>query len=283
MTDELRFMIGFSSIGLRKFKIVYRKIFLSFLCFLLHHAGFSQPQLLLVGPAKDFTLDNLQNIYLVTPTDEVVKFSPAGLAQFRYANTTLGQPALLDATNPFHLLLFYPDYQNVVMLDRTLNLTAQVNLFRFGFSKVNAVSMASDGLLWVYDEANFRLKKITSDGAVAVESNDLSLTFDRPVRPVFLVEREQTVFLNDPEIGILVFDIFGKYLKTIDLKGLTDFQVLEDRLVYRREDRWCTFHLRTLLESPVQLPEGIPADGKLLIGTDDGFLLNPAGVLVFKL
>ncbi|MCF8244911.1 MAG: hypothetical protein K9J37_09300 [Saprospiraceae bacterium] len=218
------------------------------------HPVLAQPPAVFTQIIKNFTTDNLGNIYTLTVDNQVVKYSPDGVEQFRYPNRTLGEASLLDATNPFHLLLFFPDYQTVLTLDRTLSVTGQFNLFQLGFQGARAVGTSSDGLLWVYDETSFFLKKITADGTVIAQSGDLSLATGQPLHPVFLVEREQTVFMTDPDVGVLVFDIFGRYRKTIPLPGLREFQVMDDQLVYFREGQLWSFHLTALLERPFTLP-----------------------------
>lgn len=203
---------------------------------------------------KNFTTDNLGNVYTLTLDNQIVKYSPEGVEQFRYPNRTLGEASLLDATNPFHLLLFFPEFQTVLTLDRTLSVTGQFNLFQLGFQGAKAVGTSSDGRLWVYDETDFLLKKIESDGTVIAKSADLSLAIGQPLHPVFLVEREQSVFLNDPKIGVLVFDAFGQYQKTIPILGLSEFQVIDEQLVFFREGQLWSFHLKALLERPFSLP-----------------------------
>lgn len=214
---------------------------------------------------KNFTTDNLGNIYTLTIDNQVVKYSPEGVEQFRYPNRTLGEASLLDATNPFHLLLFFQEYQTVLTLDRTLSVTGQFNLFQLGFQGAKAVGTSSDGMLWVYDETSFILKKIAADGTVIAKSGDLSLAIGQGLHPVFLVEREQTVFLNDPEIGVLVFDAFGQYRKTIPMLGLQEFQVLDDQLVYFREGRLWSFHLTALLERPFSLANDLTQASKVQV------------------
>jgi hypothetical protein len=232
--------------------------------------------------AKNFTTDKLQNIYLLTPDNEVVKYTPQGQEQFRYPNKTLGNASCLDATNPFHLLLFFPDYQNVLTLDRTLNPTGQFNLLQFGLFQVNAVGMASDGRLWVFDEVDFRLKKFESDGTLVTEGNDLSLVLGKTIRPNFLVEKDQLVYLNDPKVGILVFDVFGQYQKTLPIQALTEFQVFEDQLIYFKEGKLYSFHLKALLESVIRLPEGARRDDKVKVQKDRLYLLGENSLRVFK-
>ncbi|MCU0345753.1 MAG: hypothetical protein MUC59_02340 [Saprospiraceae bacterium] len=134
--------------------------------------------------------------------------------------------------------------------------------------------MASDGALWVYDEASFLLKKITADGTVAVQGNDLSLSVGRSLHPNFLLEREQTVFVSDPAVGVLVFDVFGQYRKTLPLLGLTEFQVMDDQLIYGKDGQLWSFHLTALLERPFTLPFELKAGCKLRVANGWVFVLE---------
>jgi hypothetical protein len=46
------------------------------------------------------------------------------------------------------------------------------------------------------------------------------------------VANNEFVYLNDPLVGILVFDIFGSYQKTIPILGLKKFAVKEGKIIY---------------------------------------------------
>jgi hypothetical protein len=232
--------------------------------------------------AHNFTSDKLGNTYLLAEGGVAIKSGPDGREQFRYFNKTLGEAAYLDATNPFHLLLFFPEYATVLTLDRTMNLTGQFNLMQFGLFQINAVGMASDGRLWLYDEVNFRLKKIESNGETITEGADMSLVLGKTIKPNYLVERDQTVYLNDPALGILVFDFFGQYQKTLPIKGLHYFQVFEDQLIYFSGGRLLSFHLKALLEKPIQLPPGIGPDDKVEVQKDRLYALNKQGLRAFQ-
>lgn len=241
----------------------------------------SQPFALTSLPIQNFTTDNLQNIYVITPQSEVVKLNSKGQVLFRYPNKTLGQAAFLDATDPFNLLLFFPEYQTVLLLDHTLSPIARYNLFQLGLFQVHAVGMAGDGSVWVYDEANFRLKKITPSGAVKAESGDLSLVPGKAIQPNFLTERQQHVFLNAPQTGILVFDAFGRYLKTIDIKGLREFQIIDNRIVYFKDGELRSFHLTALLDQPLATPQGLKKDSRLRLGRENLYVLEGSTLKIY--
>jgi hypothetical protein len=232
-------------------------------------------------PARNFAVDNLQNVYLLTTENELVKYTPDGIEQYRYPNKTLGEIGAIDATNPFQILLFFPDYQNMLLLDRTLGTTGQFNIFRLGLFEVTAVAMASDNQLWVYDDVSFRLKKVNENGEVSVESTDLSLSIGRSIHPRFMMEKNQTVYMSDPEEGVLVFDVFGQYIKTIEIKGITDFQVFGEQLYFLKKNELKSFHLEALLGKTVALPAEVREPKKVRLGADRLYVLDKDGLKVF--
>ena len=210
-----------------------------------------------------FTTDQLRNVYTVTKTNEVIKYTPSGQIQFRYNNNTLGNLAFIDATDPFNLLLFYPDFRRVILLDRTLSETGAFDLFNLDVIDVPAVGISSDNKLWIYDDLKFNLKKIDRNGDVVDQSNNLSLVLGKTLTPNFLLERSNAVYVNDPEVGILVFDLFSNYTKTIGIKGLDQFQVIDQQLVYWQDGALHIFNLKSLQTRSIDLQ--LPPDESQLV------------------
>ena len=241
-------------------------------------------QLLLSEKSLYFTTDGLANLYSINNKYEIIKYNAKGLENFRYSNTRLDAPEFIDATDPFNILVFYPDYQTVILLDRTMTETAVLNLIDFDYFNVNAVAVSSDNKLWIYDELNFRLKKIDRNGEVVQESDDLSLLLRKDFKPNFITEREQKVFVNDPEVGILVFDFFGQYIKTLDFKGLDEFQVFRDFIIFRDTDGILQkYHLKSLLVSPLKMPENFSTSGKIRYETGYLFAETNGFVKIYSL
>lgn len=200
-----------------------------------------------------FTTDRLTNVYTVTESNEIIKYNPQGQEQFRFNNNTLGELAYIDATDPFNLLLFYPDYRTVFLLDRTLNKNGEFNLFDLDVIDVPAVGISNDNNLWIYDDVKFNIKKINRNGDVLIESNNLNLVLGKSIAPNFIIERNNTLFVNAPETGILLFDLFGNYIKTIDIKNLRQFQVLGDQLIYQQDGQLLVFNLKSLIGRSLDL------------------------------
>lgn len=229
-----------------------------------------------------FATDKLQNVYLVSPQNEVVKYDKTGKAIFRYNNNRLGDLTFIDANNPFKLGLFYPELGNLIFLDRTMTPSGDFRFFDYNFIQVDAVALAADNNIWLYDKLDFQLKKIDQTGEIVFESGDLSLTLDKPLSPNFLVEREQQIYVNDPELGILVFDLFGQYLKTLEFTGLSAFQILDGRLLFFKNGQLQAFNLQSLLMQDVKLPEGVGEDAVVLVQKNRLYVLENGALRVFE-
>jgi len=179
-----------------------------------------------------FTVDRLQQLYEIDSSGILTKYAPEGNVQFTYSNQSLGDLALTDATDPFNVLLYYPEYQSVILLDRTLSPTAELNLLSLGLIDVQLMAMSNDQHIWMYDQATFKLYKIDPRGKINLESGDLSLMLAHPPLARQLIVQNNFVYLFAPEQGLFQFDSFGQYLRTIDLKPAGKVQLIDQKIFY---------------------------------------------------
>lgn len=230
---------------------------------------------------KFITTDKLQQLYAVTPKNEVIKYAPDGTELYRFSNNILGDLAYIDTTDPFNLLLYYPDYQLIIPLDRTMNKIGELSLVDANALQVRAIGLSNDGNVWLYDEATFRLRKVDQNGQTLAESQNLSLLLPQAPKPAQLVARENQVYLADPEMGILVFNNFGQFNKTLDLKGISAFQVLENRLVFQEGNKFKAYDFKSFLVTEMTLPEGAEASDQVQIQKNRLFVRKPKVIEIY--
>ncbi len=204
--------------------------------------------------ANFIAIDNFSNFYTATD-NKVFKFSPDGTYLYPYEEFNYGKIGMVDVTNPMKILVFCPDFMTVITLDKYLSPLTTYNFFDLGYQNVSAVTMSNDGLLWFYDNTDFKLKKIDETGAIKLQSQPLNTALDAVPNPDFMVEKDNAVYLNDPAIGIMVFDIFGNYNKTIPIKGLKKFQVFQDQIIYFDSGRLNAYNFISLDLKSIQLPD----------------------------
>lgn len=201
------------------------------------------------------TSDNLNNLYVVTADNSLVKFDSTGKKLFTYNTKKYGQLKFADATNPLKLLLYFPDFTTVVFLDNTLSELSVKNLKQSGIIQPVCVALASDNNLWVYDAMDLKLKKLDQNFNVLVESGDMLSTVHDLPEPNLLLERDNFIFLNDPAKGVFVFDNYSTYSHLIPIKGLKDFQVFDEKILYQKDNVIHSYDVQTLSSRTIPLPD----------------------------
>lgn len=204
--------------------------------------------------SRVFSTDRLSNAYVVKSKNKLVKIQPSGESTYNFELLKYGKIGQLDCSNTLNLLVFFPDYVSIVILDNTLSVQSELSLYNIGINQVSTMCLAYDNNIWVYDQVLLKLLKISQSMKIVAESEDFSSIFPYEVHPNFMLEQDNQIFLNDPEIGILVFDFYGTYKKTIPIKGLESFQYIKKQILYFKEQRFYSYDLATLKSREIPLP-----------------------------
>ncbi len=178
------------------------------------------------------TADHLGNIYVLTPQNALEKYAPDGRLLARYTNNRLGAATAVDPANPLKILVWYADFRTVVFLDRNLTAMGTLNLISAGFPDVRTISGAADGNLWVYDEANFQLRKITPAGEPLFESQRLNQLYPGRIVITCVRDNGNEVLASDPQWGILWFDVYGQFQKLLPWTDISTFTLSQSQLQY---------------------------------------------------
>lgn len=242
-----------------------------------------QPLYTIQQNSKSFTTDKLNQLYLITPKNEVIKYDITGKEVFRYNNNFLENLSHIDATDPFNLLLYYPDYLSIITLDRTMTQTGIFDLSTLDLIRVNAVGASNDNNVWLFDEVTFQLKKVNRNAEILRQSVDINLQLNHPPTPVFLLEKENNVYVNDPTYGIFIFNMFGEYESIIELKGVNSFQLLDNRLFYKKGKNVFSYHIQTFDQRKIRLPTRLEITDDILIQKNRLFVRKADRIEVYTL
>ncbi|MDX2002929.1 MAG: hypothetical protein SFW35_10885 [Chitinophagales bacterium] len=192
--------------------------------------------------------------YVATSKNALTKLCADSSRPKNYAMMRFGKITYADVSNPLKILVFYKDFATIVILDNTLSEQGLIDLRKTNILQPGAICLSLDNNIWVYDELEYRLKKLNTDNQVYRQSEDFTILFPEGARPNFMLETENQLFVNDPEHGIRVFDVFGAYSKTIPIKGLERFQIVRNQLFYFQNGQLFSYHLKTFDTKPVALP-----------------------------
>jgi hypothetical protein len=229
------------------------------LCF-FNHAAAQNWQLFKINEnlnCQYFTTDPLNNIYVVTHKNEILRYDNTGFFESCYTNKKLGKLGFVDATLPFKVLLYYRDFQTVMLVDRDLNSLGSLNFNELNVLQPTAVTMSDDGNIWVFDAGKNLFLRFNFQNGVATPSLESPIVPFRGQSPTQLTFRNNTLYANVPNKGIYVFDRFGKFQRLLDVKDASFFQVIDDIIFYKRETSFFNFNLKTLVNQAIKLPEGV--------------------------
>ena len=149
--------------------------------------------------------------------------------------------------NPLNLLVFYEESNQYLFLDNRLN--PNLNSFtpaNSGYFDVQLAATKDQNNIWFYDQVNDKIHLWSlSQNIVLNSSLQIRQLVSNKERPNFLYATIKNVYLNIPDVGIVVFDNLGNYLKTIPIKGLKRFFFSESSLVFVKDDKLEVFNYFT--------------------------------------
>lgn len=165
---------------------------------------------LIPGDFTYFTVDNLENVYLVNTDNQLKKINANGDSAGVFNNVRkYGKLFSIDATNPLKILLYYKNFATIVVLDRFLNVRNSINLGKKNIFRVNTIATSYDNNIWLFDEGDSKLKKIDDNGDVLLETVDFRNLFDTIPSPVQIMDRDGFLYLYDTSRGFYTFDYYG--------------------------------------------------------------------------
>jgi hypothetical protein len=266
-------------------KIILNIIFVFFLGQLSAQDTDSLPQMarFISGAFVDFQVDNLGNIFVLTPDNQLKKYNATGdsLGVFNDVRR-YGKIAYIDVTNPLKILLFYEEFGTIVMLDRFLNNINSLDLRQLGFYQVTCIGLAYDNNIWIYDALAGKLNKISSDGTQINQTNDIRPFTDSVPEPTLLTDQGGFVYLFDPHQGAFVFDHYGGYQKLIPLKNWRHFSVINQTILGWNGREFLKYDGKMAGEEKKQIPAYYLPALKILIMPDFLYVLKADGIHVYK-
>jgi hypothetical protein len=182
--------------------------------------------------------DRFGNFYLNDARGNIIKLDSLGQFQLEFAPAQYGQLTSLESWTTLRIFLFYQDIQQYAFLDRYLNPSEFLRLPEGLFGMVALASPSSDNQLWLLDMSPLNLIKFDINFNIVSLSQPLHQLSDTiKLQPYQLMEYQNRVYLGDSELGILVFDNLGNYLRTIKKSGVDAFYLLNEELYYLKSNQ----------------------------------------------
>ncbi|MDZ4668852.1 MAG: hypothetical protein SGJ00_13370 [bacterium] len=205
--------------------------------------------------AKIIQTDRMGNLYVVSKTNQLNKYDVNGKLQGTLNYAYLGNITSIDAGNPMEIYLFYRELNALVFLDNNLAFRGRMNLSDAGVIQASAAARSYANGIWVFDQGDLQLKKLEKNGTInQVSGNALQFAMSKQLSPNLIIDNGNRIFLNDSSEGIMVFDVFANYVKTIPIKGKEEISIIEDLLYFREDSLLIGYRFQSLKKDTINLP-----------------------------
>ena len=207
------------------------------------------------GDIADAAMDNFGNLYIISSTGQIKKFTPAGDSAGVYNQVRkYGKLYSIDVSNPLKLILFYKEFSTVVLLDRFFAPLATIDLRRYSILQPATVGLSYDNNIWVFDTYDNKLKKIDESGRQLLETPDFRTVFDQGIDPQKIINDNGLVYLADSASGVFVFDNYGSYKKMIPMKNWQSIAVNNNYVISTTNDIVTIYNPVNLMQTQKKTP-----------------------------
>ena len=235
------------------------------------------------GDVADFSIDNLGNIFILYQNGQLKKLNPNGdsLAVFNDVKR-YGKLFSIDVTNPLKILLYYKDFSTILILDRLLNSRSTLDLRKLNLYQVKAISQSYDNNIWIFDEFESKLKRISDDGKLLDQSTDFRVLFDSVPSPQHIIDQNKQLYLYDSLKGVYIFDYYGAFRSRIPFTGWMDFSVINDIIFGRDQHHLFRYEPTTFNLQRYPIPLSMINSRKILMSPGKMYLLLDNKLQVYK-
>ncbi|MBL7111739.1 MAG: hypothetical protein ISS19_07355 [Bacteroidales bacterium] len=229
----------------------------------------------------DFRTDPMGNVYVIKG-NRLIKYNNRQEKIADYSNAYLGEIGSLDATDPLRLLIHYKEFNQLLWLDNyLLELRSPVFLDDLGVDQAEVICASSQGGFWLFNGLNNQIQYFDVNLNLIHESIPIN-PFTNNNKPVAMVEKNRMVYVHVPKTGILTFDRYGTYSKTLPVFPDNVFQVTDESIFYTAKKIFCKYDLSTFTNTLVNLPE-VNEILDIRIQPDFIYLLNPEGIHIYQI
>ena len=204
----------------------------------------------------DFYLgfDNQQNNYSLK-NNVLTKQSVS--KKYQYNNLSLGKITKVDFQNPLEIIVFYKNFNTVVLLDNQLNEIRRIDYnLRANSLIVETAALSSQNQIWIYDSITSKI------GLHNVNTNIIKWISTALENPIIYYQSNYTHFYwIDTNLILYRISIYGSIEKLGTTPNFDAIQLTKNQnCIYKIDDQLYYYNLTTKSSSKITIKEKIVVD-----------------------
>lgn len=261
-------------------------IWLSFFCLMLNAQAPKEPFTLVKSipvVAVDIAIDNLDNLYILTPTEQLKKLNANGDSVAVYNDVKrFGKLHSIDVSNPLKVLVYYKNFSTIVILDRLLSLRSVIDLRKQNIIQASAVALSYDNNIWIFDALENKLRKIDEFGNNLSETTDLRNILSTPIQPSKIIDHSGLVYLYDPLNGLFAFDYYGAFKRKYPVTGFDDIAISDKFILGTDKKNLQFFNTTNQIQQQYQFPSSFGGFQRYLVANSKLHAIGKDSITVYS-
>jgi len=201
-----------------------------------------------------FEVDVIGNLYFAKDA-EIRKYNSNGELLNTYSDLSYGSVTTLDVSDAMNILVYYRDFNKIVMLDNKLSIkNSPIDLIDLGYAETNFACLSYNNGIWIFDPVGQELLRFNQLLENTDRTGNLSSLTSYSLNPVQIIERDNQLVLRDNENGIFVFDRYGGYIRRLPFFNFDDLFIRSNSWQMLRNDTNFIFNPITLNMDTIPLP-----------------------------
>ena len=195
--------------------------------------------------------DNQKSIYSLK--NNILTKNSDGIT-YQYNNLSLGKITNVDFQNPLQIVVFYKNFNTVVLLDNQLN---EIKKIDFNLQStpvtIEAVALSSQNQIWIYDSISSKI------GLYNVNTDTFKWISTMLENPISYYESDYTHFYwTDVNLNLYRISIYGTIEKLGNLPKFDTIQLTKNgNSIYKTDDKLYYYNLTSKSSSKIAIDEKI--------------------------
>ena len=196
--------------------------------------------------------DKFNNVWVIDGTD-LICFDKSLKKVGSYANLMLGNPSTIDVSDPFKVVLFYPQTKSLVLLNNKLAVIGNpISLSDEGIGDAIMACRSGKRGFWIFDRSKGEIIHFDSNVEQTGEKIVLDVSYSDLV-PLYMQEINGVLHVAFKNKGIFRFDSFGGTLAEIPVNIDSPFLLNVKEVIYQSNGTTFSYNTENYQNTPLDL------------------------------
>lgn len=203
---------------------------------------------------KQARIDQFGNVYAIDLDNALIKYNNKGERLWSYSNKSYGGISYVDVVDPMRILLFYPDHQQIILLNSNLTEISRYSFTSNPDVQISLVASANNNGFWVYDQLNREISKLSNTFTDELKSSNIYQRNGFDMHANYLFSNDEYIFINDKKAGVRIFDRFCNFYKTAVIDVPSEFSVEGSKIIFSKNQRLYAYDFFSFQLDSLEIP-----------------------------